>query len=247
MRLFKILLKSTYMVSNTKDYVILNFIIPLVQAYFFVSLLSSRTISNLENGNIFFNNIIFSQFSQLITHTSHSIAREREIHTLRDLFLSKRGIFSVFSLKMLLHVIVTTGTTVLFLLISCLLDRSTSLLSVLFIIATILFSNVFISLFSLFWGIIGLHFKNILLILNTYLVIQLLLSGINVPFDKLPGILVIISNFLPLTYLIEAINVGEFSYNWFVALGKLATCCILYFIVGIFLLKKISNRILYLE
>lgn len=52
------------MVSNTKDYVILNFIIPLVQAYFFVSLLSSRTISNLENGNIF---LIILYFLNLVS------------------------------------------------------------------------------------------------------------------------------------------------------------------------------------
>ena len=90
-----------------------------------------------------------------------------------------------------------------------------------------------------------MKYKETIFIVNVFLIIQLLISGINFPLSKLPSLFNVISRFTPLPYLVEAISVRKFNEQWFISISNLAVLSILFFIVSVMIFRKqkINNNL----
>lgn len=243
-KMMSIIYKSTSPMRNKKDLLFFSLAIPFLQTLFFL-LIRRMYSSEFTLEEIILNNILYAQYTQIIINSAISVSRDREIMSLREIFLSKMGIIKISVIRTFLNSIVSFFFTVLLILIFIIMfSMKITFNQILFLIITILIAFSFLSLFSVFWGIIGMKYKETIFIVNVFLIIQLLISGINFPLSKLPSLLIIISRVTPLPYLVEAITVKKFDEQWFTSISILASLSILFFIVSVIIFRLTKKLII---
>jgi ABC-type polysaccharide/polyol phosphate export permease len=242
-KIMGIIYKSTSPMRNKKDLLFFSLAIPFLQTMFFL-LIRRMYSSEFTLEEIILNNIIYAQYTQIIINSAISVSRDREIMSLRDIFLSKMGFIKISVIRTFLNSMVSFFFTALLILIFFIIFSLKIILNqIIFLIVTILIAFSFLSLFSVFWGVIGMKYKETIFIVNVFLIIQLLISGINFPLGKLPSLFIIISRFMPLPYLIEGISSREFNEQWFISISSLATLSILFFIISIMIFRLTKKLI----
>ncbi|WP_368741546.1 ABC transporter permease [Enterococcus casseliflavus] len=242
--MMSIIYKSTSPMRNKKDLLFFSLAIPFLQTLFFL-LIRRMYSSDFTLEEIIFNNILYAQYTQIIINSAISVSRDREIMSLREIFLSKMGLIKISVIRTFLNSMVSFFFTVLLILVFIIMfSLKTTFNQLLFLIITILIAFLFLSLFSVFWGIIGMKYKETIFIVNVFLIIQLLISGINFPLSKLPSLFIIISKVTPLPYLVEAISAKKFDEQWFTSIFTLASLSILFFIVSVIIFRLTKKLII---
>ena len=241
--IMSIIYKSTSPMRNKKDLLFFSLAIPFLQTLFFL-LIRRMYSSEFTLEEIILNNILYAQYTQIIINSAISVSRDREIMSLRDILLSKMGFIKISVIRTFLNSIVSFFFTALLIISFIILfSLKISFGQLLFLIVTILVAFLFLSLFSVFWGIVGMKYKETVFIVNVFLIVQLLISGINFPLSKLPSLFIIISRFTPLPYLVEAISVRKFNEQWLISISSLAALSILFFIVSLMIFRLTKKTI----
>lgn len=242
-KIMSIIYRSTNPMRNKKDLLFFSLAIPFLQTLFFL-LIRKMYSSEFTLEEIILNNILYAQYTQIIINSAISISRDREIMSLRDILLSKMGLIKISVIRTFLNSLVSFFfTTLLILIFFIIFSLKITVNQILFLTVTILIAFSFLSLFSVFWGIIGMKYKETIFIVNVFLIIQLLISGINFPLSKLPSLFNVISRFTPLPYLVEAISVRKFNEQWFISISNLAVLSILFFIVSVMIFRETKKLI----
>ncbi len=225
--------KSIYGWMSLRTYIFMVVLIPFSQTALFSYLnyfiKGEAGMKYAALGNSLYTICIFVVFSM-----GASITNERRLGTLQTILFAPQNKFIFFITKSVLHIVEGIVTCCFSLLIGTILFKLDYSDVNWFYMAVVIFTTASMMIgVGLFAAVAGLLFRKATPILNAIVLLLFLLCGINFPTSKLPGVLQLVSNAIPLTYGIRLLR-AVYSKGEIFTMDFLNLCLtgIIFFIVS---------------